>query len=419
MRPRASVLGIALAGLFLLAARPVTAGEESRRTVTIRLVVDRSVFDLTEWRFKANAFLEYVSRIFRSQFGIDLCVKGPGRWSPGPRRRSIEDALCDLASRVPADGCDIVMGFIDPEHLSSTTLGIASYTRSSILLSNALDENGMRYAFLHELCHICGAIDLMEKGSLMSVSGHGMRIDPFTADVVRLNRDRLFDRGRFPLTGADVDAAIELYRTRVSQGPGEPETYLFLTLFYLEKDDLDAATKACTQAVVAEPGLIGIQIMLGNLRLRRGQPELAAGHYEKALEQRTTDPGLLYNLGLAYVEMRRYGAAAAEFRAALKVSRDNVPARLALARLLLAAGSSEAAVAECRRTLESDPRSAEALCLLGASMVAQGAPFTPDPEVAKEPTLSQPNTIRPGSPEAEKAVADAVQVLKRSIALDP
>src|SRR5512138_513582 len=230
MRTRAAASGVVFAGLLLLAAYPAGGSEVTPRTVTIRLAVDHSVADLTEWRFRANIFLESAARIFHARFGIKLSVKGPGRWSPDRSRKSLEDALTDLAAKVPAEGCDIVMGVIDPDRVNSPTLGIASYTNSCILLSNALDEDAMRYAFMHELCHVFGAIDLKEKGSLMSVAGHGMGIDPFTAEAVRLNRDRIFTRGRFPLSGAGLDAAIELYKNRAGLGRGEPELYLFLTL---------------------------------------------------------------------------------------------------------------------------------------------------------------------------------------------
>jgi tetratricopeptide (TPR) repeat protein len=419
MKARKAVPGVALAALLLMPARPAPAAEESRRTVTIRLAVDRAVPNIIEWRFKANAFIDGATRIFRSRFRIDLSVKGPDRWAPASGRRPIEDALSDLTAKVPQDGCDIVLGVIDPERLSSRTLAIASYMNACILLNGALSEDGMRCAFLHELCHVFGAIDLKEKGSVMSLMGHGMDIDPFTAEAMRLNRERAFVRGRFPLSGAAVDPAVELYRKRANLGLGEPENYLFLTLLYLEKDDLDAATQTCTEAVVKEPGLVGLQIMLGNVRLSRGQPAQAAVHYEKALANQSSNPGLHYNLGLAYIELRGYAKAAREFRAALTISDGFVPARLSLARLLLAAGSSEAAAAECRKALERDPLSAEALTLLGTAMVALGTPFTSDPEARGELALAQPNTIAPGSPEAERAVEDAVPILVRSIALDP
>ncbi|HSQ79328.1 MAG TPA: tetratricopeptide repeat protein [Candidatus Bathyarchaeia archaeon] len=419
MKAPTAVLGVALAGFLLLPARPAAAGEESRRTVTVRLAVDRTVSDMTAWRFRANAFLNYSVRTFRSRFGIDLAIKSPCRWAPALGKKTIEEALSDLATKVPPNGGDIVVGIINPDHVSSQTLGIASYTNSCILLSDELNEDAMRYAFLHELCHIFGAIDLKEKGSVMSVTGPAMDIDPFTEEAVRLNRERIFTRGRFPLSGDQLDPAIALYKKRAGLGLGEAENYLFLTLLYLEKDDLDAATQTCTEAIVEEPAILGIQILLGNLRLSRGQPELAAAHYEKALERQPSNPSLHYNLGLARAELHDYTKATEEFRAALKINEGFLPARLALARLLLAAGSAEAAAAECRRALESDPRSVDALTLLGTAMVALAAPFTSDPEARSEPSLAQPNTIAPGSPEAQRAVEDAIPILERSIALDP
>jgi len=407
-----------MAGLLGLGAKPATV-EEPPRTVNVRLAVDGAISDLTEWRFQANAFIEGTVRTFHSRFGIKLVFKGPSRWLPGRGLGTLEDGLKDLSVKVKPEGCDIVLGIIDQNRLSSPSLGIASYVGASIVIANAADPRAMKYAMLHEFSHVFGAIDEKEKGSLMSVEGHTLDFDEFTTETVLLHKNRSFARGSFPLTPEAIEAAIPLYQKRADRRLGETELFQFLTLFYIEKDDLDAAARTCNEAAQDNPNAAEVQVMLGNIRLGRGEPELAVAHYVKALEHHPQDPGLHYSLGLALSETRRYKEAADQFRTSLKIDSDYVPARLAMAGLLLAAGSSEAAAAECRRALEDEPRSAQALYLLGTAMVSLNRPFTPVPGADEADGLDVPNSIKPGSPEAEQAVTEAVKYLEMSIAIDP
>ena len=147
-----------------------------------------------------------------------------------------------------------MFGVIDPGRLKSPALGIASYPHAYMLLSNVPNVEAMKYAFLHELCHIFGAIDLKEKGSVMGVVEPGLGIDRFTSEIVLLNRDRSFDRSVFPLAGSAIDAAIEHYKDRADLRRGEPQTLLFLTLLYLEKNDIEAARRGVRRGGRHRPG---------------------------------------------------------------------------------------------------------------------------------------------------------------------
>ncbi|MGB8959624.1 MAG: tetratricopeptide repeat protein [Candidatus Aminicenantales bacterium] len=387
--------------------------------MSVRLVVDRAIPNLNEWRFRANDFLEGATRLFKAQFGIRLSIEGPERWQPKQERRTLEDALVELRTTVRPEGRDIVFGVIDPGRLKSPALGIASYPHAYILLSDVPNVSAMKYAFLHELCHVFGAIDLKEKGSVMGVVEPSLEIDRFTSEIVLLNRDRSFARTAFPLAGSTIDAAIEHYKDRAGLRRGEPQTLLFLTLLYLEKNDIEAAAEACDAAAKTNPGTAGLHILLGNIRLRRGQVDQAVEEYKAALGLQPSEPGVHFDLCLAYIQARLYKDAAEECRAALEINADYVRARLTLARLLLATGSSEAAATECRAALKSDPRSAEALCIWGTAMVALRRPFFPLSGAQQEAGRDAANAIAPGSPQAEQAVLDAIPLLQKSIALDP
>jgi len=338
MKSAAAVAGVAIAGLVLLAAAaPARAKEDASRTITVRLAVDRAIPNLTEWRFQANSFLEGAVRIFRSRFGIKLAFKGPVRWRPVMGAKSLQDELRDLTIKVDPDGCDIVLGIVDLNRVGTQSLGIASYVNSCIVVGNTADPGVMRYAVLHEICHVFGAIDLGEKGSLMSVRGGRLEFDKFTDEAVLLHRDRTFSRGSFPLPQDGLDAAIKLYGERADRRLGEPETNMFLTLFYLEKNDLESASRAGQEAARQDPDMMGLEVLLGNISLCRGEPALALGHYERAMERQPADPGLHYNVALAYASMGKLPEAAGECREALRIDPDLVPAQLGLARLIAGA----------------------------------------------------------------------------------
>jgi tetratricopeptide (TPR) repeat protein len=419
MRKAAAAARAVLSCLLLLTAASIRAQEPPPTTVTVKLVVDRAVPDLVGWRYQANRFFDSALRVFKTQFGIRLAIGDPIRWQPENEKKSMADALVELRTKVQPEDCNIVLGVIDPGRIKTPSLGIASYPHGLILLCNVNSPEAMRYAFLHELCHIFGAIDLKEKGSVMGVLTPGLAIDGFTGSAVLLHRDRSFDRRSFPLAKDKIDDAISLYRQRADLGFGEPQTKLFLTLLYLEINDIESAARACGEAADADPGLIGLHVLLGNVCLIRGQTKQAIAEYTTALQLQPREAGIHFNLGLAYIQERLFKDAADECRAAIELNPNYVRARVTLARLLLAAGNAEAAALECRAALKGDPRSAEALCVLGTALVSLWRPFLPIPGAPQDTGRDSGNVIPPGSPSAWQAVLEAIPLLQNSIALDP
>lgn len=420
MKNSSAIVGAVVAGLLLAAAGTALAQERPQRTVTVKLAVDRSIPDLVNWRGRANGFLEGPMKTLRTRFGLRLAIGDPVRWQPENGQRTMAEALGELRTKVQPGGLDIVLGIIAAERISPAALGIASYPHGYILLTDRTSLQAMEYAFLHEVCHIFGAIDLKDRGSVMAVAEPGLAVDGFTARTILLNRDRSFDRNGFPLSKSALDDAIALYRERTEQGSGgEPEARLFLTLLYLEKDDVESAAQACEEAAGAAPRLTGLHVLLGNIRLRQKRTELAIQEYGRALEAQPAEAGIHFNLGLAYIQARLYGQAMEECRAALEINGNFIPARLMHARLLLATGNGPAAVTAARAAVKSDPRSAEALCVLGTVLLAESHPFLPVPGAGTEAGREAEAAPDPGSSAAELARLEAITLLQKSIALDP
>ncbi len=339
---------VALA-LALMAAGPLGAAGTEPRTVKVRLAADRGIANQTEWRIAAARLLDGCFKSFAERFGIRLVLEDVVGWMPETGRRPLAGLLGELRRKVQRGRSDIVLGVTAPERTADVNLGIASYPHAYVLVKNLASREAMVYALLHEFCHIFGAADLRERGSLMGIESPGFAVDAFTAEAVLLNRDRRFGPGVFPLPAEALDGTISHYDRRAGRGLREPHVHLLLTLLYIEKNDLEAAARACAAAAAADPGVPGLRNLMGNICLFRGDDDAAVAEYRKALELQPREEGIHFNLGLACARKGMLKEAAAEFRAALKIHPRYSEAAQALKAVELAGPDVEAA----RRATES------------------------------------------------------------------
>ena len=402
-----------------LAAGVLRAQDPSSRNVSVKVVMDRAIGNPAEWRIAASRLLDDCFASFRKAFGISMTVRKMASWEPEEGRMTLYEALAGLRRKVTPDGCDIVLGFASPERIDSPSLGIASYPYAYVLVKNLPGRESMTYAILHELCHVFGAIDVHEKGSVMGLEEPGFRIDPFTEQAVTLHKARSFDRESFPLPKEALGRGIDFYGRRAGQRLGEPEASLFLALLFMEMGDYESAARACEQAAGEDPGFTGLHVLVGNVCLNRKQTDLAIAEYKKSLEAQPSEPGIHFNLGLAYLQKGMMRKVAEEWRTAVRIDPGFLDARIGLARVFLSEGNFAEAESEGRAALKADAGSAEALAVLGTTIVARleaglrhaGARTDAEP-AAESDGLPGPRTPAPG-------VEEAVSLLRKSIALAP
>jgi tetratricopeptide (TPR) repeat protein len=320
----------------LLVAGALNAQDAPARTVTVKLAADRSIENIAEWKIAASRLLDDVFQTFQEQFGIRLVLGDIVTWRPRPVRRPLGEVLGELRKIVTPGKCDIVLGVVIPEHISSVSLGIASYPFGYILVKNLASREAMIYTLLHEVCHVFGAVDLREKGSIMGIEAPGFGIDTFTARAVRLHKDRTFGGPAYPLPKANFAEAAALFSDRARLGFAEPEVHLVLTLLFTEMNDLDSAAQACAEALHEDPGFIGLHVLLGNILLKQGSADQAVDEYRKALELQPGEAGIHFNLGLALSQRGSLGEAKSEFEQALKIHSGYAQARRALDRVIQA-----------------------------------------------------------------------------------
>lgn len=331
------------AGLILLAATSLWPAEPEARTIRVKLAADRDIENMREWRIAAVRLFDGCFRSFAGKLGIRLAIEEIVTWKPEPGRRRLVDLLSELRREIRPGKCDIILGVISPERADDAPLGIASYPHACVLVKNLPSREAMVYAVLHELCHVFGAVDIREKDSVMGIEAPGFAIDGFTAAAVLLNKDRSFDREGFPLGPIAIGGALSLFDRRAQEGRREPQVALMLTLLYLEKDDLAAAARACAAAAAADPTLPGLHNLMGNICLFRGDYDLAIVEYRRAAESQPREPGIRFNLGLAYVQLGQLDEATAAFREALREDPAYEEARRALESVLRAGPDGDAA----------------------------------------------------------------------------
>ncbi|MGH9465659.1 MAG: tetratricopeptide repeat protein, partial [Thermoanaerobaculia bacterium] len=106
--------------------------------------------------------------------------------------------------------------------------------------------------------------------------------------------------------------------------------------------------------------------------MRRGEPQLALGEFERALAGRPDDPFLAYNLALAHLGLADEAAAERWLRRALELDPDFRNAQVNLGELLAADGRLAEAADHFRRAHEVDPDDVSAHVAWAKALAALG-----------------------------------------------
>ena len=137
------------------------------RTVNLRVAADEEFRSDKNWRLEIKRLVAASSKVFEESFGIRFEIKSFKPWISDNSQNSTLDLLNDLRKKIPQGECDAVVGFTSQFHLKYDLIGVASYLRAYVLLRKMKSDSLMIIMLTHELCHLFGAIDIHEKGSIM------------------------------------------------------------------------------------------------------------------------------------------------------------------------------------------------------------------------------------------------------------
>jgi Tfp pilus assembly protein PilF len=145
---------------------------------------------------------------------------------------------------------------------------------------------------------------------------------------------RLFEEAYKVQMRGELDDAVRLYKQSIDTYP-TAEAYTFLGWTYSFMGRLDDAIAECHKAIDTDPTFGNPYNDIGAYLLQKGEPDEAIPWLERAL---TAPRYASYhfahmNLGRAWESKRDWLQAKDEYRKALSIDKDYVPAAQALARI--------------------------------------------------------------------------------------
>lgn len=353
--------------LFLLTTLALPLSKEAPvRNVNVKVALSSELKATGNCAHEILALMRDCNWTFKRRFGIRFQIKKIEYWRYGSSTKTLKTCLDRMKTKVLPGECDIVLGFIPPNLRRNEVLGIANYFQGYLLLRYFQSYESMKFLLLHELCHMFGAVDIEEPGSLMNISKPGLEIDDFTSQVIRLNRLRLFHMEEFPLPDTQVAEVISIFEKRTRLGRREPAVRQNMAFFYLETRNFSAALNECVYLLENYPELKMIHNTIANIYLRQDRFEEASSEYEKALCYYPHSPDIHFNLALAYFKRGLIGEAVSGYRKALDLNPNYPKAHAYLALLYFRQKKIDEAMTECRLALNLCPKYTQALCLYAA-----------------------------------------------------
>jgi tetratricopeptide (TPR) repeat protein len=137
----------------------------------------------------------------------------------------------------------------------------------------------------------------------------------------------------------------------------------------------DEAVRLLEQILKANPKDERAQAMRSSLLIETGDPrqvQQAITELQAAVTQDSQNPVLRFNLGRALLAKNLIEQARVQFQEALKIRREYVPARLALAQLFIIDKQYASAVQTAKEVLDYDPRNLTARLVRTSALAAMG-----------------------------------------------
>jgi tetratricopeptide (TPR) repeat protein len=365
-------IGRALIFLFAptLCVSPLNSHQDkSPRVIRLKLAADLDLRPNPEWKMNVRRLVSECSLVFEGRFGIQFDVEETGYWRPSNSARSIWDSLNDLMENVSPGKSDLVLGVLLDKSRGSIPYGLSSYSRGYVLIKYLNSKETMKAVLLHELCHLFGAIDLEEPGSIMHLANPGYQFDQFTEGIILLNRDRSFHSDSIPWPEEHLAEAISLFETRAALNRGEPEVHRILALLYFKKQEYSLAAAECQRTLEINPERAEIHNIMGNICLRQGEVDEAIEEYTLALRRLPNSPELHFNLGLAYYRKGEVDKAIDRLQRVIELNPRYEKARTGLSYLYLDQGKIDPAIRECQKALQFIPGDAEMLSTSAVALV--------------------------------------------------
>ncbi|BFV60010.1 hypothetical protein KCMC57_up51140 [Kitasatospora sp. CMC57] len=176
--------------------------------------------------------------------------------------------------------------------------------------------------------------------------GYVIELDPAFVDAYLNRAGLLTDLGDLPGARRDVEAGLAL-------DPDNAQLRTVQGQLHAAEGENEQARTAYSAALAADPGLAQAWALRGELAYEEGDLTAAAADLEEAVRL-SEDPGLRFNLAVAYQDAGRHGDALGLLDSVVAET-DDPSARFQRAGSLQALGRGPEALADLRAAVEADP----------------------------------------------------------------
>jgi tetratricopeptide (TPR) repeat protein len=217
--------------------------------------------------------------------------------------------------------------------------------------------------------HVNIGVALASKGKLDEAAScykEAIRLSPANAGIYRNLAIVLAAQGR-------IDEAVVVYREGLEHKPNHPE-YLYdgLGLLLFQQGKTDEAISCFSEAIHLSPTTAGIYKNYGKMLAVQGRIDEAIVVYRRGLESKPDHPEYLHKeLGLLLFQQGKIDEAIRELQVSVKLIPDSM-AYNSLGGALASKGKLDEAIECYRKTVQLDPKNAEAYYNLANILLLQG-----------------------------------------------
>ncbi len=191
-------LGLFAALLFMSGLAPIPLFSQIRE-IGVKIIADEEFRKNPDWKLRAENCLNMASADFERLFGIRILVNKFEDWNSGRSAKSLEALAEDLDAHFDKENFDVLLAFTAQGTLDKSYAGYSVFREGIILLKNTDDMPLLARTLKHELGHIFGGVHVADPGSVMDYFIQGDNFDTLNAQVISLNRERLFNTVDFPI----------------------------------------------------------------------------------------------------------------------------------------------------------------------------------------------------------------------------
>jgi tetratricopeptide (TPR) repeat protein len=352
------------------------------RKIRVEAVVSAGFRSQPNWKSEFQQRLIYASRIFESEFKIQLVLVRYKDW-PGVNENDEPRALLeDLLSKFPLSDVDIVIG------LTSVKGGAGAIVRDPDTIGQARILSGylvLRYpmnklyhiqeqtALTHELGHLFGAVHTKDPNSIMFPVIEKQipsRFDAENHDIIAGTRSIDFRRGVEALPKISIQRLLGSYLKLAMQD--QPfDFYYMVGVLYLNLKQYEDTLKMWKRAEAILPGYPRIHYDLGMIYYQLGDQQNSVRELSRAIQgfrfpsQRPDQINALTALGGVFMAQNNLSAAQNAYSRALVLDPKSKNLKRELAAVQLKMGQVNEAIRTFETLLYQDPENLNLLEDLG------------------------------------------------------